>query len=746
LIFLLFILIIFIILLTKLDEFKFQNEIDEIKNDYNGIPDKNLYDALKEISGKDKLYVNDFSEITELNLVNKHILDISGLAKFNLSSVEVLYLDNNELKSVEKINTKNLSNLKKISLSSNNIKSINKNTFRELENLEVLSLNDNVEIQVDKNSFKYLKKLSTLSLAENEFKGIKLKNILNIKELDLSGNKFRSLLDINISELTTIEKLYLRNSIHFNVDKNLFNGLHNLKAIDFSESSLRNIEDYAFSNLKNLEYINMNNCKIEEIDYNAFYGLENLCELYLMGNYLDKLSLAPVLNLKKLDLSSNYIKNIDNVDFSSFSNLEELYLVRNNISEISSEKFVNMNKLKVLILSKNLIEFLPSELFRGLGNLEILYLDNNKIFDLEEKTFYSLNKLKSLSLGFNSIDKIDENSFESLYNLEYLDVRHNNLKELPSLKNNIKLKLVEMTDYFYMATDFSDNYLTKETIIKSLPEKLLLEQKWLNNQVSSQWIDNQIESQRADMGANYINVFKQIISIENYNRYSINDYDELLKSFKGYFTDRGLKILFYNNLVGYNYNHIFKYKIKAYENLNIELISEYIYKGVEYKDLKVSYTYMDNDNHKYELVDYYSINIEDRYIDYITLDVSRSSVAANINNTFMDDLYGLGEWIYIINDQAELEVLQQKVINEEVTSMINPIDALYSYVIKLQNINVQYNKYEIIIDNESEKVYQYEFKENKDDYKYFQVKVIQPLINGKKGIWLAYEFRFLKAN
>lgn len=45
------------------------------------------------------------------------------------------------------------------------------------------------------------------------------------------------------------------------------------------------------------------------------------------------------------------------------------------------------------------------------------------------------------------------------------------------------------------------------------------------------------------------------------------------------------------------------------EDMNVELIKELSHGDVIVKEYKVSYTYMDNNNKKHELADYYKLSI-----------------------------------------------------------------------------------------------------------------------------------------
>ncbi len=718
--------------------------VNEIKNDSKGIPDKNLYQQLKFILGKEKLYAVDFKDVTNLLLIDKQIANLKGLDKLNLSSVESIYIHKNKIESLEPLNSKKLINLKELKILGSNIKSIDKKTFSKLINLEKISVNCNEDIKIDKNSFKNLKKLSCLSLSDNNLREIELTGIDSLRELDLSRNKFISINDIKINNLSSLEVLWICDSVNFDLEKNMLSGLKNVKRIDLSENAIDNIRNNAFSEMKNLEYVNLSNSFIENIEENAFYGLDKLSELSLMNNNLSKLSLSEIENLKYLSLWDNEIKKFRDVSFSSFPFLNYIDMGSNLISEISMDDFSDIKNVKTLNLCENNIEQIPDGVFRNLESTENLFLGGNKISSLNKNSFSEMNKLKYLDLNFNSFEKIDSNTFEHLNTLEYLNLSHCGLKNLPYLKNNVKLNRLEKMEEIYYVTDFSDNYLTEEIFANCLPENLLADKKWLDNQYANQWKMEQIESQRKDPGVNCINAFKQIISIDNYSSFINGDYEKLSENLRGYFTDRGLQVLFFNRIMCNNYNYILKNNITNCENINVELFRKYMYQSIEYVDLKVSYTYVDKDKKKHELTDYYKLNIDDKYIDYIMLDMGKSSIGKDKYNAFIFGAEGKSEWIEVIYDLEFLKALRERTHDGTDKTMSSAIDSLYSYVAKLDNIKVQLNEYNILTDEHSKKIYQYDLDADECGYRFLQLKVIQPYAKGEGGIWTVSEYRLIK--
>jgi len=134
---------------------------------------------------------------------------------------------------------------------------------------------------------------------------------------------------------------------------------------------------------------------------------------------------------------------------------------------------------------------------------------------------------------------------------------------------------------------------------------------------------NIIGSQELDA----IGFFKNLISNDTFELIASDNTIKLTEVFSKYCNERGLGILFGNRVVLKNYNYITENYILSFENLNVELLEETSDENTIYRDYKISYTYIDKDKKKYELVDYYRINIKDNKIDYIKLDDKKSSIA-----------------------------------------------------------------------------------------------------------------------
>ena len=123
-----------------------------------GIKDAYLYDYLlqaynnyygfttSETKAK-QIYVEMFSEMTELDLTKSRVTDLSGLDVLNLENIKVLKLGQNSINEVKADDIKNMFALEVLDLSDNNIKEFVIPT--SLTNLKELNLNKNYITKID---------------------------------------------------------------------------------------------------------------------------------------------------------------------------------------------------------------------------------------------------------------------------------------------------------------------------------------------------------------------------------------------------------------------------------------------------------------------------------------------------------------------------------------------------------------------------------------------------------------------
>ncbi len=199
------------------------------------IEDNALENAIRTVIDKPKgyIYINDLSNILELDASQKGIKSLNGLG--NLINLEKLNLTDNEVLDIEPL--RNLTELKELYLTNCNIKELTSiknltnlerlyignfrrgrtyfNKYTDLKALEKLIKLKELNIQcmsINLEGIEYLSELESLSLYYNlNLKNIeKLSNLVNIKKLDIS---YTDVSDINsLKLLTELTEVNISNS------------------------------------------------------------------------------------------------------------------------------------------------------------------------------------------------------------------------------------------------------------------------------------------------------------------------------------------------------------------------------------------------------------------------------------------------------------------------------------------------------------------------------------------------------
>ena len=102
------------------------------------------------------------------------------------------------------------------------------------------------------------------------------------------------------------------------------------------------------------------------------------------------------------------------------------------------------NGLKELKLNGNNIENLVN--FPEFTTLEIIDLSNNRLKTITDHSFAQLTSLSHLYLSDNRLDSVDETSFDNNTNLAVLLLGSNYLKTVPSIRNLLKLKIIDVSN------------------------------------------------------------------------------------------------------------------------------------------------------------------------------------------------------------------------------------------------------------------------------------------------------------
>ncbi|MDP4146205.1 MAG: leucine-rich repeat domain-containing protein [Bacillota bacterium] len=395
---------------------------------------KALETAVRNVLGKSTgiLYKNDVEKITQLNVENKDITDLSGIE--NLTNLQTIDFAKNQISDISPL--KNLKNLKDINLSYNKISDIS--ALSGLISLQSINLSFN--------------KISNITA---------LKGLTKLQSLDLNNyyhvNNYIS--DISaLKDLTNLQYLYLSNTKAGDISA--FKNLINLKSLFLDNYAFCDIS--VLKNLTNLQTLYLDDNQIKDIS--ALKGLVNLQYLYLSNTQLTDISaLKGLTNLQQLYLSNTKISDISNL--TGLTKLQTLYIDNNNIKDISV--LASLTKLQTLNLDSNKVKDISA--LRGLVNLQFLYLSNNQISEIS--ALKDLTKLQTLYLNQNQIKDIT--ALKGLVKLQTLYLNQNQLKDLSILKG------LTGVQYLYL----SGNQVSDITPLKVLTSLNTLDLR--SNQISA---------------------------------------------------------------------------------------------------------------------------------------------------------------------------------------------------------------------------------------------------------------------
>ncbi|ODV62197.1 leucine-rich repeat domain-containing protein [Ascoidea rubescens DSM 1968] len=467
------------------------NNLESIEMDnYNGLFNNNLR-TLNLASNKLKKIknLNDFLNLTELNLgYNYDLFDIDD-SILKLKNLRVLKISNNKLTTFPN-QISHLSTLEELNLATTQIVDF-ANCFDKLVNLKSLNLSGNYKIiDLPVSCFKNLYSLTYLNLGfsrignliengqscllylKDSLKNLELgstnitcigqalNQLKNLEYLNLYNNKIRKI--ENLSNLSNLRKLNLsynyltqienlpdnENLAYLDLHYNTINAIKNLnncpalKELDLSQNVIRRISN--INKLNKLKVLKLNSNHITEFDLNCFENLSSLKNLNLSYNKISKITNLNDINIPSIKNLNLFYNKLKDFNISGFNNLETLNLSFNKFKSLNS--IVIHRKLKDLILSNNLIskiEFNHQSLceLSKTNNLKRLNLSNNALSKIENLEL--LSNLQSLVLSYNQIAKI-ENLPANLNRLEHLFLSHNNIQVIEGLENLEKLKKLHL--------------------------------------------------------------------------------------------------------------------------------------------------------------------------------------------------------------------------------------------------------------------------------------------------------------
>nr|XP_033805904.1 toll-like receptor 7 [Geotrypetes seraphini] len=374
------------------------------------------------------------------------------------------------------------SNTTNLTLTINHISTITPTSFFQLEKLLEIDFRCNcVPVRlgpkdrvctrrpvIQDNSFASLAKLKSLYLDGNQLLEIPRGLPPNLLLLSLEANNIFSITKQNLSELASIEFLYLgqncyhRNpcNVSFHIQTAAFQDLNNLTILSLKDNNLTDVPTNLSSSLRELYlYNNM----IQNIKRNDFQNLHNLEILDLSGNcprcynapypctpcpHNVEIQIHPhafdsLTKLKTLRLHSNSLTSIQDDWFKNTTNLQVLDLSQNFLAEVIGEasflKYI-LNLVELDLSFNYALQRYPQFLklgntFSKLSSLETFRIKGYIFKELNKdylKPLFGLKKLRILDLGTNFIKIADLSVFSNFPALKLIDLSINKISPSPS--------------------------------------------------------------------------------------------------------------------------------------------------------------------------------------------------------------------------------------------------------------------------------------------------------------------------
>ena len=277
---------------------------------------------------------------------------------------------------------------------------------------------------------------------------------ININTFLIKKYDFRSIPDDSFNNLRINNLIIGENNMRI-LTKNVFRGVKSILLLRIIENNLDSFEVDSLSwlnetlNEVGLWQMNFKSDNIDSI-FGELSSLSNLKTLKIMGYNMKKLRATwlPLLkHIHSFSLASNNLNSVQSNLFTLCENLISLDL-SNNVLDDLGETLAALKPLesilKELKLNGNNIENMIK--FPAFEMLEILDLSNNRFKHIHAHSFVNLPSLSHLYLSDNRLEAIDEISFTNNTNLAVLLLSGNYLSDVPNIKTNLKLKIIDMSN------------------------------------------------------------------------------------------------------------------------------------------------------------------------------------------------------------------------------------------------------------------------------------------------------------
>ncbi|WEV46474.1 leucine-rich repeat domain-containing protein [Bifidobacterium sp. ESL0690] len=311
--------------------------------------------AFGELNGRIKTLkgIEQFANLTYLNIDNNDIRDISDLAK--LIKLQTLYCSHNQISDLSPL--AGLVSLQTLSVTRQNSSAqiLDLVPLAALTALTHLNMSGNIVKSVAPLSG--LINLNKLDISEDNVSDISsLSGLVNLTSLDVTGNSLDSI--EAVQGMTHLQELYAGEQHNEN----------------FAERSIEDVSP--LKDLTDLRKLDLSSNAIKDIS--SLQGLVNLRELWVGCNHIADIgALAGMRSLTLLSIDYNQIQSLE--PLRGLSQLQELDACRNEISDISP--LSGLTKLEnTLDLSDNRISDISP--LANCHKLEELDAENNNISNI----------------------------------------------------------------------------------------------------------------------------------------------------------------------------------------------------------------------------------------------------------------------------------------------------------------------------------------------------------------------------
>ncbi|RMZ75018.1 hypothetical protein DV737_g5526, partial [Chaetothyriales sp. CBS 132003] len=282
-----------------------------------------------------------------------------------------------------------------LDVSNNRLEQLDHAELHRLVGLASLKLANN-NISVLPATFANFRALRSLNISSNNFTEFpeQITNLKGLVDLDISFNKLSHL--PQISQMTTLERLWVTNNDLKGPFNESIKSLVNLKEIDARFNGLTNLDNV--TQLPNLEILHVGHNNIS-----TFKGtFKKLRVLVLDHNPLTTFEVVePLPTLVNLNLASAKLVEFKETMFDFMSGLQRFNLDKNHLSNMSPQ-IGRLSKLEYFSMAKNPLNLVPPSI-GSLVELKYLNIRECNVKSLPSEIWYC-RKLETLNVSSNVLE------------------------------------------------------------------------------------------------------------------------------------------------------------------------------------------------------------------------------------------------------------------------------------------------------------------------------------------------------